>query len=91
MARAGDRREVLTGITLRGADIAFSLDITLDGLGLTRHAFKGQVDGDQIAGTVTVTPSNGAAMALPWRAQRTRGPAYFAPTGTGTLPPDLAK
>ena len=43
MARAGDRREVLEGATLRGADIAFVLNITLDGLGLTRHEFAGKV------------------------------------------------
>ena len=43
-------------MTLRGADITFALNITLDGLGLTRHEFSGKVDNDQIVGTVKVTP-----------------------------------
>ena len=58
VARAGDRREVLEGLTLRGADISFTLAITLDGLGLTQHEFSGKVDGDQIVGTVKVTPKD---------------------------------
>jgi hypothetical protein len=91
VGRAGNRREVFEDVRLRGADLAFSLNITLDSLGLTRHEFTGKVDGDQIAGTVTVTPSNGAATMLRWQARRTTRPAYFAPTGTDTLPRDLAK
>ena len=54
--RAGDRREVANAMTLRGDDIAFMLNITLDGLGLTQHEFSGKVNGDQIVGTVKVTP-----------------------------------
>src|SRR5262245_1828682 len=71
VARAEDRREVLDTATLRGSDIAFSLKITLDGLGLTSHDFSGKVDGDQIVGPVKVTPLNKTSMMLPWRAQRT--------------------
>ena len=82
VARAGDRREVLEGTTLRGADIAFVLNITLDGLGLTRHEFAGKVQGDQIAGTVKVTPLNQPTITLEWRAKRSVQPSYFAPTGT---------
>jgi SAM-dependent methyltransferase len=80
-ARAGDRREVLEGATLEGGDIAFTLKITLDGLGLTQHEFSGKVDGNQIAGTVKVTPAEQQTMTLPWRAQRVERSDYFAPTG----------
>jgi hypothetical protein len=82
VARAGDRREVLEGMTLRGADIAFAFTITLDGLGLTRHEFSGKVAGDQITGTVAVTPADQPAQTLPWRARRRERSDYFAPTGT---------
>ena len=81
-ARAGDRREVLTDATLRGDEIAFSLVITLDGLGLTRHEFAGKVDGDEIVGTARVTPAQQETISVPWRARRTAQSRYFAPTGT---------
>lgn len=87
VARTGDRREVLEGMTLRGADIAFTYAITLDGLGLTRHEFSGKVAGDQIAGTVTVTPAGQAAQAMAWRARRSDRSDYFAPTGTALFQP----
>ena len=32
--------------------------ITLDGMGLTQHEFSGKVEGDQIVGTVKVTPKD---------------------------------
>ena len=76
------RREVLEGATLQGSDIAFTLKITLDGLGLTQHEFSGKVDGNQIAGTVKVTPAEQRTSTLPWRAQRVERSDYFAPTGT---------
>jgi Methyltransferase domain len=89
VARAGDRREVLEGTTLRGETIAFKLNITLDGLGLTRHEFTGRVTDDQIVGTVQVTPSDQPTMTLPWRARRVARSDYFAPTGTAMArPPD---
>jgi hypothetical protein len=84
-ARAGDRREELTSTALRGADIAFTLNITLDGHGLTRHVFTGKVEGDRgdrIVGTARVTPSQRDTLTLPWRARRSPEPRYFAPTGT---------
>jgi hypothetical protein len=87
VARAGDRREVIDGVTLRGADFAFSLNITVDPLGLTRHDFSGKVNGDEIVGTVTLTPSNKPAMTLPWRARRATRSAYFGPTGTAMFQP----
>ena len=82
MARAGDRREVLESPTLRGSDISFTLAITLDGMGLTQHEFSGKVDGDQMVGTVKVTPKDGSPQTLPWRARRVERSDYFAPTGT---------
>lgn len=83
VARAGDRREVLDAATLRGVDIAFTLTITLERLGLTRHEFTGKVDGDQIVGTVRMTPAQRDTLTVPWRARRTAQSRYFAPTGTG--------
>ena len=81
VARAGDRREVLEGTTLRGADITFALNITLDQLGLTRHEFSGKVESDQIVGTVKVTPAGQPPLTMPWRARRSERSDYFAPTG----------
>ena len=85
VARAGDRREVLESVTLRGDDIAFVLNITLDGMGLTRHEFSGKVSGDQIVGTATVTAPERSAATVPFRAERTVKPRYFAPTGTDSV------
>ena len=82
VARAGDRREVLEGMTLRGADITFALNITLDQLGLTRHEFSGKVESDQIVGTVKVTPAGQSPLTMPWRARRSERSDYFDRTGT---------
>ena len=82
VARAGDRREVLEGMTLRGADITFALNITLDQLGLTRHEFSGKVEGDQIVGTVKVTPAGQSPLTMPWRARRSERSDYFGSAST---------
>ena len=87
VARAGNRREVLESPSLRGDEIAFVLNITLDGIGLTRHEFSGKVSGDQIVGSAKVTPRDGRAASLPFRAERTLKSRYFAPTGTDALRP----
>jgi precorrin-6B methylase 2 len=87
VVRAGDRREVLDPMTLRGDDVTFILSITLDGVGLTRHEFSGKVDGDQIAGTVKITLPADGTLTLPWRAQRSQESGYFAPTGTAMFQP----
>jgi len=81
VVRAGDRREVLKDLRLRGEDFSFTLEITLDGLGLTQHTFIGKVRGNGIQGTVTMSPANQAAITLPWQARRTERSDYFAPTG----------
>ena len=85
VARTGDRREVLQGMTLRGADITFALNITLDQLGLTRHEFSGKVERDQIVGTVKVTPAGQSPLTMPWRARRSERSDYFDPTSTAML------
>jgi hypothetical protein len=82
VVRAGDRREVFEGMTLRGPEIAFTVEITLDGLGLTRHEFRGTVAGNRMKGTVSLTPATGDAVTVPWEARRVEKSAYFAPTGT---------
>lgn len=84
VVRAGNRRELLHDMKLRGEDISFTLGMTLDGVGFARHAFRGKVRGDAIEGTVSVTlaPNHDKTIELPWRAARTANSAYFAPTGT---------
>jgi hypothetical protein len=86
-ARAGDRREELVSARLRGEDIAFTLNITLEGFGLTQHEFSGKVNGDEIIGNVKLSSTQLAAITLPWRARRTTEPRYFAPTGTALFKP----
>ena len=71
VARAGDRREVLQSTKLRGDDIAFSLTITLESIGQTQHEFTGKVAGNEINGSVKMTPANQPTITVPWRAQRT--------------------
>jgi Methyltransferase domain len=87
VARAGHRREVLEAMTLRGTDISFTLAITLDGLGLTQHEFRGTVNGDAIVGTVKVTPAGKPTETVQWRARRVDRSDYFAPTGTAMFEP----
>jgi precorrin-6B methylase 2 len=84
VARAGNRRELLHNMKLRGEDISFTLALTLDGIGFARHTFRGKVRGDRIEGTVTVTqpPNHDQPLELPWRAIRSATSAYFDPTGT---------
>jgi precorrin-6B methylase 2 len=85
VVRSGDRRGVFDSVKLKGDEIAFSLMMTLEGVGLVRHQFSGRVRGDVIEGTVRImhepfeTPFE-----LPWRAERVKTSAYFAPTGLST-------
>jgi precorrin-6B methylase 2 len=87
--RVGDRRALLSDVKLRGTEITFSLAMTVEGFGYTRHEFTGRVNGDTIEGMVKVSTAregDDTAMditELPWRAKRTRESAYFAPTGVG--------
>lgn len=84
VVRAGNRRELLYDVKLRGEDITFTLAMTLDGIGFVRHVFQGKVRGDVIEGTASVTlpPHHDRTYQLPWRATRSAKSAYFEPTGT---------
>jgi hypothetical protein len=82
VVRAGKYRELIQDMKLRGDDISFTVAMTLDGLGHTRHAFRGKVRGDHIKGRATVTLDNNQKLELPWHATRTATSEYFAPTGT---------
>jgi hypothetical protein len=90
MVRAGPRREVFETATLRGSDIALTLNITLDGLGLTKPEFSGRITGDTIAGTVKATPKDQPEATVAWQAQRAARSDYFAPTGTALPDPPPA-
>lgn len=91
--RAGDRRGLVSDIKLRGAEITFTLAMTLDGSGYTRHEFTGRVKGDTIEGTVSISSpreddeTEMDNSVLPWHAKRTQNSAYFAPTGVGPKGP----
>jgi hypothetical protein len=80
--RAGSRRGIFENMRLRGDEISFRLDMTLDGAGYVRHAFRGKVQGDRILGTVRVSREpHKETLELPWHATRAPASAYFAPTG----------
>jgi methyltransferase family protein len=82
VVRVANRRGVFDGIKLNGDHIAFSLMLTLDGMGLVRHQFEGRVQGDTIEGTVRLLREPyDQPTEVPWQAQRTQASAYFAPTG----------
>ena len=84
MVRAGNRRELLQDMKLRGEDISFTLMMTVDGVGFVRHAFRGKVQGDTIVGTASVSlPPHEKTLELPWRARMTAESTYFTPN-TGT-------
>jgi hypothetical protein len=83
MVRAGNRRELLQDMKLRGDDISFTLMLTIDNVGFVRHTFRGKVQGDAIVGTASVSlPPHEKTIELPWRATRSVTSAYFDPTGT---------
>jgi hypothetical protein len=83
VVRAGNRRELLHDVKLRGEDISFTLMMTLEDAGFVRHVFRGKVRGDVIVGTASVSlPPHDKTLELPWRATRTADSAYFEPTGT---------
>src|SRR5918995_6267115 len=82
VVRAGKYRELIQDMKLRGDDISFTLAMTLDGVGHTRHAFRGKVRGDHMNGRASVTLDNNQKLELPWHATRTAASEYFAPTGT---------
>ncbi len=84
VVRAGNRRELLYDVKLRGEDVSFTVAMTLEGIGFVRHVFQGKVRGDVIEGTASITlpPHHDRTYRLPWRATRSPASAYFEPTGT---------
>ena len=84
VCRIGDRRGVFDDMKLRGEDLSFGMEITLDKVGLTRHEFSGKVRGDRIEGSVKVLYRDDPAyktFTYPWQAARTTATTYFRPTG----------
>jgi len=97
VVRVGNRRGVLDKMTLRGADITFTLGMTIGSAGFVTHTYSGKVSasGNEIVGTVklqrTVNEET-IAVDVPWRAIRTQTSAYFAPTGVSAeVPADVLK
>ena len=86
VVRVGNRRGVLDKMNLRGADIQFTLGMTIGDAGFVTHTYSGKVSagGDEIVGTVKlqrVVNEETVTVDAPWRATRTGASAYFAPTG----------
>jgi hypothetical protein len=84
ICRVGDRHGVFTDMKLRGEDLSFAMEITLDKVGLTRQEFSGKVRGDRIEGSVKVVYRDDPdykTVTSPWRAARTPSTTYFRPTG----------
>jgi hypothetical protein len=84
VVRNSNRRGVLDKMTLRGADIQFTLAMTLDGAGLVTHTYTGKASDNEIVGTVTlqrIVKEETIVTELPWRAVRTATSAYFSSTG----------
>jgi precorrin-6B methylase 2 len=83
VVRAGNRRELLHDVKLRGEDLSFSLMMTIEKLGFVRHEFRGRIRGDTIEGTAIVSlPPHEQTIKLPWRATLSATSSYFEPTGT---------
>jgi len=80
ITRVGNRRGIFAETRLSGAEVSFTLEMTIDGAGLTRHAFSGRVDRDVITGTCRIGPE-GKAVEQPWKAQRTPSSLYFRHSG----------
>jgi len=89
VVRAGNRHGLLHDMKMRADAISFTLGMTLEGLGYTRHEFNGRVTGDAIEGVVRVTlppktkeeDEELETVTLPWKARRTATSAYLAPVG----------
>ncbi len=84
VVRVGSRRGVLDKLNLNGANIDFTLAMTIGANGLVTHFFSGKVDGNTITGTVRLQRSvkeETFTTEVPWRATRAASSAYFAQTG----------
>ncbi len=84
VVRVGNRRGVFDKVILRGADIEFSLAMTMDESGFVTHSYSGKVQGNEITGTVRlqrIVNEETITTDVPWRATRSTTSAYFAPAG----------
>ena len=92
VVRVENRRGVLEKMTLRGAEINFTLAMTIGDAGFVTHTYSGKAQGNEIVGTVKLqrlVNEETVTSELPWRAVRTSQSAYFAPTGVSpTQPPE---
>ena len=92
VVRVENRRGVLDKMTLRGADIEFTLGMTIGDTGFVNHSYSGKVRGNEIVGTVRlqrVIKEETFVTEVPWRATRVSQSAYFAATGESpTKPPE---
>ena len=90
VVRVENRRGVLDKMTLRGADIQFTLAMTVGNAGFVTHTYSGKVQGNEIVGTVKLqrlVNEETVTTDVPWRAVRTNQSAYFAPTGVSPTQP----
>ena len=84
VVRHANRRGVLDKMNLNGADIEFTLAMTVGNAGFVTHTFTGKVDGNTITGTVRlqrIVKEETFTTEVPWRATRAVSSTYFAPTG----------
>lgn len=89
VVRVGQRHGVFQDLRLAGEEIAFTLMMTLQGVGFTRHEFTGRVQGDVIVGAVRITlpPKTNdeyeelETMVLPWQAKRVPVTSFYDPVG----------
>ena len=90
VVRVSKDRRATRLFMLKGDAVAFSITIPVPGLPFNTmqdHDFAGTVKGNVMEGTVRLRGTmdektgNYAYTELPWRATRSRGTTYFAPTG----------
>ena len=93
VVRVENRRSVLEKMTLRGAEINFTLAMTIGDAGFVTHTYSGKAQGNEIVGTVKLqrlVDEETVTTEMPWRAVRTSQSAYFAPTGVSPMQPPKA-
>ena len=79
---------------LKGADISFTLGMTVADIGFVTHSYSGKVQGDEIIGAVKLQRTikeETFTEEQPWRARRAAISSYFAPTGLGFANPANVK
>ena len=89
VVRVDGRHGIFHDLKLRGEDIAFTLMMTVEGVGFVRHEFTGRVRGDTMQGVVRVTlpPKTNEedeeleSAVLSWEAKRSSTTAYYGPVG----------